>query len=412
MKRALSLFLFAALLLSFSVLSGCGKAEKNYDSAGELQFLRKAQVERNSNYSHISIEDGTCLCVIPDNAEGEITIPEEYDGRPVRAVTGGKNAALEKIVFECDQAKFKDCCNGSLPESVTFKKDVESINSSFEGCDCLTSVTFKKDVKAINLSFSDCASLTSVTFEGTVKSIDRHSFSACTALTEIVVPDDSVYATKENEHVLIITKSAKAYLGTLPIEGITAHAKQTLGAAFDESKHIKDKDAAQFADLLNAPVFYSTVCADCHADEYSVDKVPKRAGIQYYSIDETNLSLDEPAFTEEKRQRIESGADHIVYCLAEPLKGGSAAYYPEDGKDQTKQIFYHLNFRLSFWDYTDDTLLGWLVVSTGFESNVIRSYGKRYYYSMLCGDAGTEDFLASYSGEIPTALSVVKGCVY
>ena len=84
--------------------------------------------------------------------------------------------------------------NVVIPESVTYSGatyPVTSIGeSTFSGCSGLTSITIPNSMTSIgSFAFSDCSGLTSVTIPSSVTTIGWSAFSGCSGLTSVTIPN-------------------------------------------------------------------------------------------------------------------------------------------------------------------------------------------------------------------------------
>ena len=109
-----------------------------------------------------------------DKTYAEIIIPEEFQGKPVKAI---------------DLGAFRDC---ERLTSVSIPSSVYSIKyHAFFGCKNLTSITIAYGVYKIErLAFARCRSLTSVIIPESVKVIDDCAFEGCSSLTNITIPPE------------------------------------------------------------------------------------------------------------------------------------------------------------------------------------------------------------------------------
>lgn len=132
-------------------------------------------------------------------------IPEEIDGFPVTAVSGGwyiDEAGTVLIYGNIHSLTYDDTgmISGSSVYSpfsgnntiveITVPDSVKYIGAiAFKGCKKLKKVTLGTSVQVIgNNCFEDCKQLEAVTIPASVKYIDQKAFGGCTALTEINVP--------------------------------------------------------------------------------------------------------------------------------------------------------------------------------------------------------------------------------
>ncbi|MBR2523660.1 MAG: leucine-rich repeat domain-containing protein [Clostridiales bacterium] len=177
MARRFSLIMvFALLLSSFMLLSGCSNADEG------LKYYELTDASLYQFMEDYEGPDDAYLCVVEEYAEAELTVPSTYKGKPVVAVSSGTN--------NMSQANVKELI---LSEGIMY------VDSGFSGYKNLTSVSFPSSLVGVYTSFNGCNSLKSLEFPGNVTI--KYSFSRCSNLESIVyrgssneISDDSYLA--------------------------------------------------------------------------------------------------------------------------------------------------------------------------------------------------------------------------
>lgn len=168
MTKKISLLL--AIILAFCscvALSSCGEPPEDpngYD------------IESYVFDFHIS-DDGTYYIVTGYgiNTETETIIPDEHEGKPVKAI--------KEEAFGRDPQKVRI-------EVMTISKNIETIGaSSFYECTNLRTLNFNKGLKSIGHgAFAKCSALTQVILPEGLESIDDLAFRECTNLESVALP--------------------------------------------------------------------------------------------------------------------------------------------------------------------------------------------------------------------------------
>ena len=196
--------------------------------------LRCGEMIFEKYYHVLSINDGTeySLRCVEKKLSGEVTVPAEYNGKPITAI-------MDSAFSNC-----KNITKIIIPDTVT------SIgNTAFYNCENLVEIVIPDTVKKIGRSaFNNCRSLAEIMIPDGVTSIGSHTFAWCTALEEInihkslteiseaafvgvdferiaVDPENPVYTVKSNS---IIDKTTKTLiLGSsstiIPSDGSVEH---------------------------------------------------------------------------------------------------------------------------------------------------------------------------------------------
>ena len=138
-------------------------------------YITISSVATMDKLSFETNEDNASYCVeaLNSNIEGDVVIPEFYNGLPVTLIRS--NA-------------FYNCANVT---SITIPNSVTSIEyGAFSACSNLTSITIPESVTSIgSLAFYYCYSLKSITIPEGVTSIKERTFSGCEGLTSITIPE-------------------------------------------------------------------------------------------------------------------------------------------------------------------------------------------------------------------------------
>ncbi len=129
-------------------------------------------------------------------ASGDLTILEEYRGKPVtgigdlafRGSTRITSVVIPDTVTYIGASAFYNCSNLL---SVTIPESVTSIGAAaFQQCSKLTTINIPAAVTRIESStFAYCRSLEDLTLSDNIVSIGESAFTNCTAFTEFTIPD-------------------------------------------------------------------------------------------------------------------------------------------------------------------------------------------------------------------------------
>ena len=206
MKKSIIAVVAAALVavISIPAISGC---------SAETAYVLKQDANGNGYYS-------VCLNGSKLAMNGELIIPSEYEGLPVKEIEPNSfsntkiskvvipstvevigtaafayNNALQEVVFEGQSSLreiswglFANCANLVsivVPDSV---KTVDGL--AFYGCGDLSSVTLPEGLERINYgAFNGCESLASVTLPQSLTTIGSMAFYRCLSLESIILPD-------------------------------------------------------------------------------------------------------------------------------------------------------------------------------------------------------------------------------
>ena len=144
-------------------------------------FSFEASCESDSVITYSMIGAGCSVQSCDINAEGEIIIPDTYDGIVVTSISDGA---------------FKDCIKIS---SIVLPETIKTIGSeAFLGCSNLTSVTIPDSVVSLGDSlFYKCVNLTDVSLSQSLTDIPKKAFYYCVKLQNIDLPSAILSIQKE-----------------------------------------------------------------------------------------------------------------------------------------------------------------------------------------------------------------------
>lgn len=113
---------------------------------------------------------------------GNIEIPEEIDGKPVRGMSSSWRSWDEVNPFFTDP-------EGVL--SVTFPAALQEIGDGvFAGCRSLRTLTFPQALQEVGRNaFENCTALQAITLPAGVTSVGENAFLGCTNLRSVALPD-------------------------------------------------------------------------------------------------------------------------------------------------------------------------------------------------------------------------------
>lgn len=148
--RKIAVVLVAVML--FALLPACKS-----DTSG-LSFQQLSYV---TGYDFLKAYSGFYdgyLCKVVTCDKTKLTIPAEYEGKPVVAVTTeyGRNDTLKELV---------------IPEGVKYVED------AFCNYSALTKVTIPNSIKDIYDSFNNCENLTEIFYDGDIQTVSNNSFN-------------------------------------------------------------------------------------------------------------------------------------------------------------------------------------------------------------------------------------------
>ncbi len=194
MKKSIALLLAALFILSalsFTACSGSEKSDKKEVDEANLSFITVGELKTSgAEYEFVKADkklaDDQIVCRIKAAAEGDLTIPAEYDGKAVVAVIGEaeSNEKVTGITLENGVSYIENCLSKSSVKTLSLPATVKGIYDSFNQLTSLTEVSFPSSVKYILNSFSLCAELAKVDTNGYIYGI-ADSFLETKKLAEV-----------------------------------------------------------------------------------------------------------------------------------------------------------------------------------------------------------------------------------
>jgi len=125
---------------------------------------------------------------------GDITVPDQIDGLPVRVIGGNifRDHNVTSVIFPEGVRELEGCvffnCNTLV--SVVLPSTLNEIGElCFNGCEVLKQITIPGNVESIQKICAGCTSLESVIIEDGVKEIKNSAFDLCKNLKEVQIPE-------------------------------------------------------------------------------------------------------------------------------------------------------------------------------------------------------------------------------
>lgn len=160
---------------------------------------------------------------IDSNFSGDLVIPSEYNGKPVKAISGNAFSEREGItsvtinnsITNIGAWAFNGCKN---MRSVKLPDTLLTIGAwTFNGCERLKEITIPDGVGDINeWAFYNCTELQNVKLPDSLKYLGQGAFANCGNLKEITIPDkvteinERAFANCKNLSKLTIGKNVEA----------------------------------------------------------------------------------------------------------------------------------------------------------------------------------------------------------
>ena len=166
----LCLVVLVCMIVAFAV---AGNAEYDGYAEGFYYDVYEAEGTEYIQLSHCELT-------------GNIEIPEEIDGKPVRSM---QTASISRAWSEGEIDPFFTDPEGVL--SVTFPAALQEIgDGAFAGCRNLRALTFPQALQEVGRNaFENCTALQAITLPSGVTSVGENAFLGCTNLRSVALPD-------------------------------------------------------------------------------------------------------------------------------------------------------------------------------------------------------------------------------
>lgn len=196
MKRIFKVFGILALILA----TGCGEAGKmnaNADTAGGM-FSAAPSTEVGTPGLMYGTTHGGYEVIGYDGPEGDVIIPDEYEGYPVVAIADGafRDAQIDSVTLGVNIKTIEDHAFSRCKylEKVRLNAGLEEIDyNAFSDCDALRSVILPRDcsLKEIDTcAFFRCSSLETFEVPLSCTYLGTSVFKGCTGLREVTFPEN------------------------------------------------------------------------------------------------------------------------------------------------------------------------------------------------------------------------------
>ena len=390
-RRILSIICIAAVLMSCLCFAGC----THEVTENGLTFMSIGDYASSINHKKADLVEYCILddadgyaCRIEADAPADVVIPDEYDGKPVTlvamtgvegtypftSVTFGKNV---KAIYNCMAVRqsFPQLTKIVLPDSlksirhslnwlenveITVPASIEKIEYSFIGLKNVV-VRLEKDIAEddyMTLSSEDCFQPYSDREIENVKIIVPNEAGAAVIAKRIT--DHTIIEYDRLKGIEIGTEEVLAYADQVDPDALCAQAKAFFGAELDESKKVSPDYADRHVSLPVGPIVVTSECCD-EQFEYSADSAAELVSTAIMQMTYPDADM------------MKGEAAPVVYCIAERTKGASHSY----GYGVGYGLFsvYEMRYRISIRNITDDELICWYEVDTGYapDSKSIRS---------------------------------------
>ena len=153
-KMTLVLPLFILMLF----MAACSSEAKEYEEQG-IKFYKLSSVSGQEFLNHYEGSKDAYMCMIDDTDLKEITVPSEFKGKPVVAVsTRTANDTVTDLVISEGVQYVGGFYNYSALSHISFPSSIKGIYFSFYNCDSLISVELPENVD-LKDSFKACDNL-------------------------------------------------------------------------------------------------------------------------------------------------------------------------------------------------------------------------------------------------------------
>ena len=441
----IAIFGIAAILVLFA---GCNrkppwKESEQYPglrfhplSSYYYRYTTDKKGRRGTEYKKLSFTeqysgntDEVYICEIQKDCPDSVVIPSVFDGIPVVALTGPDSAeTLTSLEIENGIRYIERCClHGSGLKSIYIPDSVEYIYNSFDDCEAVSSLTINGNIDLIYNSFSPRPE--KVIIYGKIKQM-QGVFAGITGertrdtglillYDDAQIPED--HFADRSDIVAHVTDTLYEYRDGFDPDALMEEAKKHIGAELPEEKKISLEEAPRYAQTLNGPVIGMRHCPDCvwtKRKDYQSRLFytgQDAYGVYYVPVDEIEYNYPNTLYTEEKAKKVMQGETPLVYCLSEKIGHSENGVSYVSGPDMKQNlnaltwVYYHMVFRISFWEEGADEPIAWYLYESGKERKKVTNTADIYFVD------GVYDgylFLLEEGLIEPTSLTTVEKTVY
>lgn len=290
---------------------------------------------------------------------------------------------LTQLTFKGNINELNTCfalCNKL--KSIQFEKNIDIIDNAFSKCAVLKSVDFDADINTISEAFTDCPELEDINFNADIKNISKMAFYNSEKVVLNNLSADVVFDSEELSHRFDSAQQIyRAYydkLNSYSDKDLKEwFEKNVAGKTLDAGKKIDEKNATQYADIINGPIIYQYHCTDCPYEKYNREAALDN---EYFveTVKEIKKTYPDTIYTDEKALKVAKGSAPLVIGVADSLGYVPVDYVDKDNPDTTETLYFEM-MRVSIWNIETGELLAWYDHCDGTAPTEYNSHDKSDY---------------------------------